>query len=353
MSGEDKLWASPVGPPPATLFGSPMLTSPPLQDFRPFGGVPVYRSTPGTEPARPRTPSQSLLPGKGLALAGEYEDDFEGEGKGGGAAAAAEPEALRAPPRVLVTLEAPSPYTEPGVTRHVSSRPSSRSGLAASSRPASRGALAAPSPGFHRRAAAPSAEPAQYADDFESAGGGSGGGGGGAAPAAAPSALPSPSRALLIAQQVEARFHSPKGLPPGASPIAVLNAQQAGHLEPPTPRLAQPSPAAAPLDAPSASARVRETRDFVDASLANVVEARVRDRLKDSAAAAAKRTEAALAERSAQLREHYTVLLAAKDKSAKAVERRLKAASAECEALKQRLAAESVAGRVTALEANT
>ena len=351
MSEDDAQWASPVGPPPATLFGSPMLTSPPLQDFRPFGGVPVYRTTPGTEPARPRTPSQSLLPGKALAAPaalGEYEDDFEGEG---GGAAAAEPEALRAPPRVLVTLEAPSPYTEPGVTRHVSSRPSSRSGLATTSRPASRGALAAPSPGFHRRAA----EPAQYPDDFESAGGSGSGSssGGGAAPAAAPTALPSPSRALLIAQQVEARFHSPKGLPPGASPIAVLNAQQAGHPAPPTPRLAQPSPAAAPAHAPTASARVRETRDFVDASLANVVEGRVRDRLKDSAAAAAARTEAALAERSAQLREHYTVLLAAKDKSSKAVERRLKAASAECEALKQRLAAESVAGRVTALEANT
>ena len=131
-------------------------------------------------------------------------------------------------------------------------------------------------------------------------------------------------------------------------PIAVLDAQRAGAPEPPTPRGAPPTAAAAP-----SPARAREARELVDSSVANLVDSRVRERVREAAAAQAARLEAALAEKSAELREHYAALLAAKDKAQRAVEKRLKAAAAESEALRQRLSGESLAGRVTALEAST
>ena len=346
--------ASPAGPPPATLFGSPMPTSPPA-GFGAFGGVPAYASpaptvapTPGSATGATfavggfTSPSLAHHPQQQQAAAGDYEDDFEGEA----AAAPAPAPHHYQQPRVQVTLEAPSTSTEqPGVTRTVASRPSSRpasrpasshGGSGGSSGSSGSAVLAAPAPGGARAPAAADL----YSDDFDSGGGGGGGDGGGASAAASP-----PSIKAALAQAVQARFHSPKH---HASPIAVLDAQRAGAPEPPTPRGAPPASAPAP-----SPARAREARELVDSSVANLVDSRVRERVREAAAAQAARLEAAVAEKSAELREHYAALLAAKDKAQRAVEKRLRAAAAESEALRQRLSGESIAGRVTALEAST
>ena len=260
----------------------------------------------------------------------EYENDFEGDAAAEDGASS--PGLSRGGvPRVHVLLEAPSP----GIVRQLS-RPNSRGGLPIS-RPASRGATAvqaAPMPNYLMASLASSA------------------GGELTAAAAAPAlasgaASPTGTRAIALAAQVEARFGAKKqALPRGASPIAVLNAQRDGTPVPATPRAA-PFVKQAPQPTPGLrSPEQIAAQEVVDSALGGMVEAKVKDRLRKAEAAHA----AALEEHSKILKEHYTVLLAAKDKSKLAAEKKLKATTVECEALKARLANESFAGRVTALE---
>ena len=324
--------ATPSLAPPPSLFGSPLLTSPPPHMERPFGGLPTpsreYRRDSGdqagfsvggfTSPSAARPREQE-----------EYENDFEGDAAAEDGASS--PGLSRGGvSRVHVLLEAPSP----GIVRQLS-RPNSRGGLP-TSRPASRGATAvqaAPTPNYLMASLASSA-----GGEFTAA----------AAPALANGAAsPTGTRATALAAQVEARFGAKKQvLPRGASPIAVLNAQRDGTPVPATPRAA-PIVKQAPQPTPGLrSPEQIAAQEVVDSALGSMLEAKVKDRLRKAEAAHA----AALEEHSKILKEHYTVLLAAKDKSKLAVEKKLKATTVECEALKARLANESFAGRVTALE---